>query len=83
MPEIRMPTDDLRVKLDKLAEKIVDGVADDPDATRRELTEALKTVSQWWSSSRKGDTGEPPENAWDRYKRDMTGGKTNGKTHQA
>jgi len=83
MAEIRMPNDDLRAKLDRLAEKIVDGVMEDQEATRREMTEALKTASQWWSSSRKGEPAtDEPGSAWKQYQKNMNGG-TNGKTHSA
>jgi len=80
------PADDpLREKLDQLAELAVDRVlAKGNDATLREITETLKTVSAYRDSTVGVDAPPPAKSAWDRYRGVMSNGsedKADGARH--
>lgn len=86
MADAPLPNDKLRVLLDGLAEDIVTDVLKDiaGEVTRREKTEALKTASQWWIGSRKGQQSDEEDSAWEGYRAAIIGGKgKNGKAHSS
>ena len=63
--------DPLRAKLDQLAELAIDRVLEKGKAaTSREIVDTLKTVSAY---RQQVSDGTAPENAWDRYQRNLTG----------
>jgi hypothetical protein len=78
------PSDKLKGLLDDLAEKAVQAVLSDAEATPRAMSDVLKVASGYWAVSRKGEDGEKEPSAWSKYHQAMTatdGKEENGKAH--
>ena len=62
-----LPADKLRHSLDTLADRVVQKALNDPEATVRTLSDALKIAGGYYQMSRGGDTGEVVPDAWAGY----------------
>lgn len=72
------PADNLRTLLDKLAEKAVQAVLADGEATPRAMSDVLKVAGTYWALSRKGEPPDKQPSAWEKYGAAMQG---NGEDH--
>lgn len=80
---LQAQSDPLRNDLDKLAAKLVKKAMDDPEATVRTLSDALKVAGAFYHMSRK-PTGkdEAPADAWSDYTQSfMTAEVADGKAN--
>lgn len=80
----RSRPDPLKASLDALAKQLVEKATQDPDATVRTLSDALKVAGGYYHQTRGGKVEEEaPESAWADYTSAFTGKKAgeNGKAH--
>lgn len=81
----RSRPDPLKASLDALAKQLVEKATQDPDATVRTLSDALKVAGGYYHQSRGGKVveDEAPESAWADYTKSFTATKAgeNGKAH--
>lgn len=80
----RLRPDPLRASLDGLMKKLVEKAMDDPEATVRTLSDALKVAGGYYHLSRGGkvDETDAPDSAWADYTKSFTNkAGENGKAH--
>ncbi len=75
--------DPLKNNLDKLATKLVEKALNDPEATVRTLSDALKVAGAFYHMSRKptGDEASAPNDAWVGYTNSFMGAAGDGKAN--